>query len=425
MNTPADPANERLRFRRPIFIVVTLLLVFGAIRLMDAVGAFFLDTSAQYYVLPPGNAALGTNSLGLRNRELGPKAGTRILFLGDSFTQGLGVLEEDGFVRRSEKTLRQRFQVEHVNAGMTGFSPGNELGLLRAIREKVQPDIVVLCLYQNDVYESGESLLLRRMKQNQQKKLGVRILFWIAPNTANFVYRTFLQKTYNDLLMSQALTLDRTQAMLIASDSTREKQPQVVPASAFQPALALIQSEVRKYAKEMGADESATDRWLAQNGQALVDGRNPQEVLLGLLEPEYFSQVYGLDARARPKFETMLKNIRRIKEETEQSGAAFAVVYIPSDVRYDKSKFDLMRSYGYAMDESWLHDRVPMGIELRQRMEKENIPFLNLLDTFRRAPGPLTFPRDQHLNRHGHDVAAAAVAHFLEASFQSRIKPKN
>ncbi|HMW59116.1 MAG TPA: GDSL-type esterase/lipase family protein [Leptospiraceae bacterium] len=416
--------NTTPRSRRAVFIAATIVLVLVAIRAMDALSGWFLDTSTQYYVLPAASTTLGTNSLGLRNREIGPKDGTRILFLGDSFTQGLGVREEDGFVRRSEKLLQQRFRVEHVNAGMTGFAPGNELGLYRAIRDKVQPDIVVVCLYQNDIYESGESLLLRRMKQNQQKKLVIRALYGIAPVTTNFVYRTLLQKRYHDLLMSQALTLDRTQALLEESDSAQQRQPASPPLT-LNPAMFVIQNEVRKYAREMGIRDEATSEWLARNGPSLVDGRNPQEVILGLLEPEYFSQVYTLDARARPKFETMLKAIQKIKEESEQNKSAFAVVYIPSDDRYDREKFNLMREYGYSMNEEWLDGRVLSDIEIERWMSNHQTPYLSMLSPFRKSREPLTFPRDQHLNKRGHEVMASAVAQFLEGNFASRLQKRN
>ncbi len=421
MNDPTGQARFKFRIRRALFFCTTMLLVGSGIRAMDMAAKFFLDTSTQYYVLPPGNKALGTNALGLRNPEIGPKDATRILFLGDSFTQGLGVKEEEGFVRRSEKILRQRFKVEHVNAGMTGFSPGNELGLYRAIRDRVRPDIVVVCLYQNDVYESGESLLLRRMKHNQQKKLGIRLLYWVAPNTSDFIYRTLLQKRYHDLLTSQALTLDRTEALLAASDAP-ERNPAPTPPPTVNPALFLIQGEVRKYAEELGVEESVTNAWLARNGAALVDGRNPQEVLLGLLEPDYFAQVYALEPHARPKFEAMLKAVFKIKEEAEANGSKFALIYIPSDIRYDRSKFDLMRNYGYVMDERWLEGRTEFGLELQRRTVTEKIPYMTLLDAFRKSNVGLTFPLDQHLNRRGHEVAAEAVAAFLEEHFASDLK---
>jgi hypothetical protein len=105
-----------------------------------------------------------TNSLGLRDHELGPRRpGTlRLLGLGDSFTFGVhaGPLEKC-YLKQLGKSLdarlarqpfeapggRERRSVEIVNAGIDGYGTVQEIGLLQDLEHAVQPDGVLLGFY--------------------------------------------------------------------------------------------------------------------------------------------------------------------------------------------------------------------------------------------------------------------------------------
>ena len=88
-----------------------------------------------------------TNSLGYRNREIGPKQGERILFLGDSITLGLALNEPDTFVRRVEDLARgDGLGWETINAGVNGLGTNGELAVLNESGLSLFPDVVVLGL---------------------------------------------------------------------------------------------------------------------------------------------------------------------------------------------------------------------------------------------------------------------------------------
>src|SRR5262245_35872832 len=98
------------------------------------------------------------NALGLRGPELAPKAAdeTRILFLGDSLTYGQGVGDDETVPYALEQALRTREPGRAwsvVNAGMRAYGTGQELGLLDELGERIQPDLVLLGWYWNDVSE--------------------------------------------------------------------------------------------------------------------------------------------------------------------------------------------------------------------------------------------------------------------------------
>ena len=96
-----------------------------------------------------------TNSLGYRNREIGPKIGTRILFLGDSITFADYLEEGESFVRLVEILGRGRGRDwETINAGVGGVSLATELAILVETGLSVEPDVVVLGWYLNDFLDS-------------------------------------------------------------------------------------------------------------------------------------------------------------------------------------------------------------------------------------------------------------------------------
>jgi lysophospholipase L1-like esterase len=96
-----------------------------------------------------------TNSIGLRNSEVGEKQGPRILFLGDSITFADYLLEEETFVRLVEQSARRDGRSwEAINAGIAAISLKTELALLLETGLQVEPDLVVLGFYLNDFAES-------------------------------------------------------------------------------------------------------------------------------------------------------------------------------------------------------------------------------------------------------------------------------
>lgn len=97
-----------------------------------------------------------TNSLGLRDeREVPLTKGRefRLVVLGDSMAVGLGVLSEDTFTSQLERSLNERFnRVRAVNGAVGAYSTWQEVDLLKEKIHQLQPDIVLLAFYWNDLY---------------------------------------------------------------------------------------------------------------------------------------------------------------------------------------------------------------------------------------------------------------------------------
>lgn len=97
-----------------------------------------------------------TNSLGYRNRELGPKDHKRVLFLGDSITAQDYLPEQWTIVRQVERLSEQTAEpLETVNAGVGAIGIATEFAILQETGFKAEPDVVVLNWYLNDVQASA------------------------------------------------------------------------------------------------------------------------------------------------------------------------------------------------------------------------------------------------------------------------------
>ena len=109
----------------------------------------------ENHALSKRRIEIETNSLGYRNREIGAKRGTRILFLGDSITFADYLPEEQTFVRLVETLARRDSREwETINAGVGGISLNSEIAILLETGIQLAPDAVVLCFYLNDFHES-------------------------------------------------------------------------------------------------------------------------------------------------------------------------------------------------------------------------------------------------------------------------------
>ena len=103
---------------------------------------------------PAFTVKVSTNSLGLRGREIGPKVDgvKRIIVVGDSMVFGWGASDDETFPRRLEDLLNTSGkQFEVVNAGVQGYGTDQSYTLYTKRLAHLEPDILVFCLFENDV----------------------------------------------------------------------------------------------------------------------------------------------------------------------------------------------------------------------------------------------------------------------------------
>ena len=105
-----------------------------------------------------------TNSYGLRDKEYSEKSpdNFRILVLGDSFTMGWGVEQDEVFTEVLEKDFEKDESldcgVEVLNAGVYGYGTVEELLYLEKKGLQLKPDLVLLTFFiGNDIFENFDA----------------------------------------------------------------------------------------------------------------------------------------------------------------------------------------------------------------------------------------------------------------------------
>jgi lysophospholipase L1-like esterase len=94
------------------------------------------------------------NSWGFREQEFEmskPRGVYRIAVIGDSFTYGQGIPEEDRFTELMEKFLNDQMKkYEVLNFGRGGAQTVDEVATLRNIVLRMNPDFILLQWFVND-----------------------------------------------------------------------------------------------------------------------------------------------------------------------------------------------------------------------------------------------------------------------------------
>ncbi|CAG0956842.1 hypothetical protein GPROT1_00518 [Gammaproteobacteria bacterium] len=157
-------------------VLLACLAMEGALRLLyeppptwEEPQTRHLESPLLGWVLPPSSrsytidAPVHVNSIGLRDAEVEipkPDGIRRVLCLGDSFTFALGVRFEDLYVERLERRLREAGGggIEVLNAGVAGYNTRQELITLLTLGASLEPDLVVVGFYWNDLVGNDEPL---------------------------------------------------------------------------------------------------------------------------------------------------------------------------------------------------------------------------------------------------------------------------
>lgn len=178
MSSPAAPPR-RTRARRALFgaaaialtIVVSLVGLEVGLRLFWR--GFYLKPTGEHnqhhpvrhwentpnyrgtledpeFVMQITHDAHGFRGPGELRAEKAPGS-TRLLVLGDSMTYGTGVDDDETFCARLA-ALDPRLEV--INAGVNGYGTSQELLLLQEKGPLVRPDVVVVCVFFNDIGNS-------------------------------------------------------------------------------------------------------------------------------------------------------------------------------------------------------------------------------------------------------------------------------
>lgn len=141
-----------------LLLLATLAFAIGVGEVAARIAFRDVTTTGDFtsYFSREWKAGVRENSLGFREREIGPKPPGvfRIAMVGDSLTYGPGLEESQRFGNRVEAALTERAgpgRFEVLNFGRPGAATEDEVEILEQAALGTDPDFVLLQWYRNDV----------------------------------------------------------------------------------------------------------------------------------------------------------------------------------------------------------------------------------------------------------------------------------
>lgn len=174
------------------------------------------------------NEVLGTiNSKGFRGLDKTfekPNYTIRIAFLGDSFTLGIGVKDNDTFPASFEHTLQSKYtNTEVLNFGITGSSTKQQIELLEEYVIAFEPDIVVIVLFLNDANRIGTIFFLSRPKVLAKVRKYSFFINAFVESIEKSILHKMMIRHYQDGFIEGSSSWEMVKAALRKGNSLSEK----------------------------------------------------------------------------------------------------------------------------------------------------------------------------------------------------------
>jgi hypothetical protein len=312
-------------------------------------------------------ALLEINSHGNRGPEIPvakPPGMTRILLLGDSFTEGYTVEEAATVRARVERGLTTSLArpVQVINGGTAGYGTDQEFLYYLKAGRLYSPDLVLLLFYYNDLYRDGD----------------LRIQPWFELDSSGaLVLRNSPVPKHREFYRADPYALKPYKGSV---------------------ALALLQPRL------VGHPRVAS--FLSRAGLAekpVTGGEVPEE-----LHP--FGRQRPREVRNHwARFSALLKEL---KTQAGRDGAPVAAVYVPARFEIDDNAWLLTRE-AYGLNAQW--DRNRVADDLFQVTSEIGVPLADPRPALRsrEARGQTYFPEDGHWTEAGNEVVAAEILRLI------------
>lgn len=293
------------------------------------------------------------NSKGFRGPEYPyekPADEYRVLFLGDSFTEGFMLTEEDHFAEVMKRELNNMNSTKHIealNSGVAGWGTDQELLFFQNEGKKYSPDLTILMFYQNDLSYNNEPKDWGMYYKPLFKQVGGELVLTNVP-----VPRPDKIVNYNQLASEKKSAFKRIKEWFYDNSQLynliKERIKSLHNLHAWAVKLHLMEVP--------GDEDEALPReynvWAKQPNESVQDSWKITEAMLV-----------------------------KLKEETEASGSKLLVFFIPDETGVHREEWDkLKKKYGFSDDEYSPH--LP-GIELEKVCEKNGIDFIDPTELMR------------------------------------------
>ena len=355
-----------------------------------------------------------TNALGFREPRLpGPKPpGTRrIVVLGDSFTHGYGVEEDEAYPRVLEGLLPG---VEVINLGVPATCPLDYAANFEEVGRAYEPDLVLVGLMANDIHdvlylrERGARLLSALLHQVQDGLAEPRPLWKRLPSLF-----------WPDLhaLASRAVRGPGGGSAAAAREPREGSAPSAprLPRERWKAVLRELTArygntdEVERRLPTLPAERLDRIQTVLTVGRESDEDQAMYE-LSALLEPRDYIDRLTLPPRYAAAWEEITNLLARIAATARRGGAETMVVYVPSAHEVVPARLERLAGFGFEVDETLLTQGA-LAVHAQRFGAQAGIPVVDLTGPLRaHADENLYFRYDAHWTPRGHRVAAEAIA---------------
>lgn len=318
------------------------------------------------------------NSLGFRGPEIPPtKVGGeyRVLVLGDSFTEGYTVDQQDLFSIRLNARLSEAHsgsQITVINAGTTGYSTDQELLLLRQVGARLEPDLVVLMFCDND--------LLYNLRPNYWSSAKPLFQMDTAGGVApvNIPLQRRAPREFSSIHRVKAWLLRNSHLYRLVRDRVRSLPGLLMLARSVGvlDGTAAVPAEFRVYRREQ--DEETAAAW---------------EITTALLE--------------------------EIQREAQKLGSKLLIFHVPFRAAVYREDWTWMKQQWGLTEEEW--DMNQVGVSLAQIAAKLGILYVDPVDRFLARARALESNKrlyyriDGHWTAAGHELVAGILGEEIDA----------
>lgn len=315
--------------------------------------------------------------------ELEKKPHDRIVVIGDSFTFGVVVEDDQTYSAQLEHVLNDRMPTNQViNAGWAGgTSPDAYYTFLAQRGLNFRPDTIVIGMF---VWNDVTDLFENRWLETDQYGLPTR-------------------------LESKARRINE-RGQLVLKPGQRGAQ------YVYAPPFPLL-NDSHLYSLAMRVYHRLLYEWT----------RLTEEEIIYQHEPNYIFGLYTIHKPPYPpkledKFQVTLKLLEGMKRFTDMNGINLWVVLIPTDAQVHPEMWTKWQGSGAKGPLEPTSDGLDQPqARLVQFLRENGIHYLDLLPEFRKAAASgtkLYFPIDGHWNVEGHRLAAESLAKAILAQAQ-------
>jgi len=391
---------------RVLLLATSLALAVLGVWVADrAVGAFVLpDPGFRSLVYPPHVEAFydtyefqftaRTNNLGLRGPDLPLERGTarRVLFLGDSYTFGWGVDNDEVWVRQVERALRERGRdVELANAGSPGMRPRQYAEFAEELVPVLRPELVVVGLLQGDDLRQSDADL------NAPAGPALEPPGWRA------AIRRFVPH------LVEWVSRERQQRAAALSERSRGRWNLVTQSWKDHAQRAFDALDAKGRARFAAIDPAVQ--------QAFLAGKLNPYLMLGfaLKLPPAEAELDLASPLMQRRIATVAPHLARLRRAAEQVGGRVIGLSIPHAMYASPESWEALRKLGRPSDPTELTTDVPDRATL-MACKSAGVECFAITEPFRERArqAPLFYPIDTHLNTAGNRVLAELVTPLIE-----------